>query len=203
MKIMDFDSIVTFLFIIAFFVLPSILKQVQARKKKAAPKQKAGKKPSILGKLGDRIREFILEIERQAREQNQERKQARPAQPSLWETLREEDERVPLEREERSRDADFGELPTVYQKKTDQAKIGPEFEEPFRSQKEVQPAGVPLRKAQPRQDQRRKVQPAGQGPFMRQTPGSPGQAWRFRSRPLQNAVVWSEILSKPLALRDQ
>ncbi len=212
---MDFDSIVTFLFIIAFFVLPSILKQIQARKKKAAPGQKVRKKPSIFGKISDQIREFILEIERQAREQNQkktrnqdrEQNQARPAQPSLWEALK-EDEQAPLDLGESGRDTDFGESSPLshpekaysenaYLKKTSREKIGPEFEERFQPQKEAQQAGGTLRK-----DQWSNLKDPGQGSYMRPAAGAARQAGRFKSNPLQNAVVWSEILSKPIALRD-
>jgi len=41
---MDFDSIITFLFIIVFFILPGILKQIKAKKKKSITPEKAKKK---------------------------------------------------------------------------------------------------------------------------------------------------------------
>jgi len=59
---MDFDSIIMFLFIMAFFVLPSILKQIQARKKKTAKPKKTKKMPSIFGRIGDQFRNLKIRL---------------------------------------------------------------------------------------------------------------------------------------------
>jgi len=165
---MDFDSIITFLFILAFFVLPSILKQIKARKKKAAQPQKVKKKPSIFGRLGEQIRQFIRELEKQAQKQRQSGKD----QSTVWEELS-EDEELPPGYERVDEDTDFSEP-------------GPEVFKPpvtIRSQrrKPVQESSI--------------AEPALQA----SVPGT----YRFKSNPLQNAIIWSEILSKPIALRDK
>jgi len=85
---MDFDSIITFLFILAFFVLPLILKQVKARKKKAPQPKKVKKKTSIFGKLGEQIRQFVRELEEQAQKQ----RQAGKDQHTVWEELSEDED---------------------------------------------------------------------------------------------------------------
>ncbi|WP_457552042.1 hypothetical protein, partial [Desulfobacula sp.] len=80
---MDFDSIIVFLLIFAFFVLPSILKQVRVRKKKTgAPKKNTKKNPSIFDRIGDQIRKFLKDLEEQAQQQ----KKASTDQGTVWET---------------------------------------------------------------------------------------------------------------------
>ncbi|RLC25893.1 MAG: hypothetical protein DRH93_00550 [Deltaproteobacteria bacterium] len=154
---MDFDSIITFLFILAFFVLPSILKQIKARKKKAPQPQKVKKKPSILGRLSEQIRQFIRELEQQAQKQ----RQAGKDQGTVWETLSEDE------------DADFSEPePEVFE---------PPVTSKRQRRKPVQEISI--------------AQPALQT--------SVSRTYGFKSNPLQNAIIWSEILSKPLALRDK
>ncbi len=154
---MDFDSIITFLFILAFFVLPLILKQVKARKKKAPQPKKVKKKTSIFGKLGEQIRQFVRELEEQAQKQ----RQAGKDQHTVWEELSEDE------------DADFSEPE-------------PEVFEP------------PVTK---RSQRRKPVQEPSIAEPVLPTQGS--GTYQLKSNPLQNAIIWSEILSKPLALRDK
>ena len=165
---MDFDSIITFLFIIAFFVLPSIIKQIKVRKKKAPQSKKVKEKTSIFGKLGDKIRQFIQELEKQAQLQ----RQADGDQGTVREEFFEDDELSPSY-ERLDEDADFSEPE-------------PEVFEP------------PVKKK--RQRQKTMKEPSIAKSVL-QTSGS--GTYRFKSNPLQNAVVWSEILSKPLALKDR
>ncbi len=166
---MDFDSIVTFLFIIAFFVLPSIFKQIMARKKKTAtskktaPPTKTKKKPSIFGRIGDQIRQFIQELEEQAKQQKKETTE----QETIWETLAEDEESPPVF-ESVSEDADF-------------------------SEPEPEKVKHPVKKRI--QPQRYEPEPCIKEPVLLK--------YRFKANPLQNAIIWSEILSKPLALRDE
>ncbi|MCD4722302.1 MAG: hypothetical protein K8S13_20950 [Desulfobacula sp.] len=163
---MDFDSIVTFLFIIAFFVLPSIIKQVLARKKKTATPKKTKKKLSIFGRIGERIQQFIQELEEQAKQQKKETSD----QEIIWETLSEEEESPPVF-ESVVEDADFSEPePEVFK---------PPVKKRIQSRRHEQESCIkeplyPLR-----------------------------EKYCFKSNPLQNAIIWSEILSKPLALRDK
>lgn len=174
---MKFDSVITILFIIAFFILPSILKQVQARKKKTPAAKPSRKKPGAFGKIGDQIRQFILELEAQARQQKEAgsgEKQERPG--DIWETLAE------------------GE-PVLSGGETDGTALSTLNVPPRVMHKETVPEKITL-------------------PGKRRAPlkkaGAPGtrfrrgrKACRLKTIPLQNAIVWSEILSKPLALRDK
>jgi hypothetical protein len=166
---MDFDSIITFLFIFAFFVLPSILKQIKARKKKAPQPKKVKKKLSIFGRLGDRIRQFIRDLEKQAQLQ----RQAAGDQVTVWEELSEDEEEVSPSYERLDEDADFSKPEPVVFK-------------------------PPVKKRRQRQKPMKKSSVAG---MALQT--SVSGTYRFKSNPLQNAVIWSEILSKPLALKDR
>ena len=163
---MDFDSIVPFLFIIAFFVLPSIFKQVMARKKKTVTPKKTKKKLSIFDRIGEQIRQFVQDIEEQAKQQKKETTEPE----TIWETL-EEDEELPPSYERVDEDADFSEpepevfkQPVITRLQTRRHEPEPCIKEPL----------YPLR-----------------------------EKYCFKSNPLQNAVIWSEILSKPLALREK
>lgn len=179
---MDFDSIITVIFLIIFFILPSILKQVQNRKKKiVAPKttpkttpQKKKTKLSVFGRIGDQIREFIQELERQAQEQ--EKKAKKPDTP--WDALEEDRELHPgREMTGEDVDADTGEFPSpVSQKDVPPGKTDYPAEK-IRCRREEPCAGKPTRHLPNR--------------------------YCFKSDPLQNAVIWSEILSKPIALKDE
>ena len=163
---MDFDSIVTFLFIIAFFVLPSIFKQIMARKKKTAAPKKIKKKLSIFDRIGEKIRQFVQELEEQAKRQKKETTE----QETIWETLAEDEESPPVF-ESVEKDADF-------------------------SESEPEKVKRPVKK---RIHSRRYEQE----PCIK-VPLSPlREKYCFKSNPLQNAIIWSEILSKPMALRDK
>lgn len=163
---MDFDSIVTFLFIIAFFILPSILKQIQARKKKVAKPKKARKTPSIFGRISEQIQQFVQELENQAKQQKKETHE----QETIWDTLAEEEE-PSFVFESVDEDAGFNE---------------PEPEKIERPVKKK----IYSRKPEQESCLKAPLQPVQ-------------QPYCFKSNPLQNAIIWSEILSKPLALREK
>ncbi|SDU49496.1 hypothetical protein [Desulfobacula phenolica] len=191
---MDFDSIITVIFLIIFFIMPSILKQLQARKKKKlaskiiTPKGKKTK-PSIIGRIGDQIREFVEELEKQA--QQQEKAAEKP--DTLWDVLEEEQTSHPG-LEVTGEDVDKYVTPG----KTDYPGTR------IRCQKDVPPEKTD-RSAERIRYQReescngnRKEEPCS---------GKPMRHFRnrycFKSDPLQNAVIWSEVLSKPIALKDE
>ncbi|MBU2454856.1 MAG: hypothetical protein KJ668_16220, partial [Proteobacteria bacterium] len=125
-----------------------------------SPKPKK-KKPSIFDRVGEQIRQFVQDLEEQARQQKKETK----GQESFWETLTEDD-------------ADFSEPQAVAI--------------PDRSGYES--ISQPIKKMPPQKKAPSIAQPL--------TP-SLTRSYVLRSNPLQNAVVWSEILSKPVALRDK
>jgi len=172
---MDFDSIVTFLFLIAFFVLPSILKQVVARKNKKTGPLSIKKKSNIIGRAGEKILKFIQELEAQARQQ----RQATKNQENIWDTLTEEEEPSSVSQSV-DINADFIETPVEASRKKPEPKIPePPYTKNNFSQKAVQQPSI-------------------------EKPVAPlPKDFRLKPDPLQNAIVWSEILSKPLALRKE
>jgi len=179
---MDFDSIITFLFIFIFFILPGILKQIKAKKKKSVTPRKTQKKPSIFDRIGEKIQQFVRELEQQALKQ----KQADNKQGSDWDRF-EEDE------------ISFQEFETVDQEE-DFGRPGPEtgaaaFEE----------AQIPAYSAavkEPEEDmikQEVKESLFGKGEMIQHQVTA---KYVFKSNPLQNAVIWSEILGKPVGLKN-
>jgi len=179
---MDFDSIITVVFIIGFFVLPTILKQVQARKKKkAAASTTPTKSSSIFGRVGDQIRQFVEDLEKQARQQEKEGGK----DDSMWEGLSDEASLPPLEMEDAGNDADFKRQDRVSTlQSTTPAKVASPVRKVLSSAKKSQPG---------------KKEPAIMGP----APRSVSRTYRFKCSSLQNAVVMSEILAKPLALKNK
>ncbi|MBW2654048.1 MAG: hypothetical protein JRC91_03680 [Deltaproteobacteria bacterium] len=163
---MDFDSIIMFLFIMAFFVLPSILKQIQARKKKTAKPKKTKKMPSIFGRIGERIQQFVQELENQAKQQKKEVRE----QEIIWETLAEDEDSSP-----------------VFESVEDAA----DFSEP-EPERIKRPVKKKIHSRRPEQE-----------PCFNKPLYPLRGKYCFKSNPLQNAIIWSEILSKPLALREK
>ena len=169
---MDFDSIIPLLFVIAFFVLPSLLKQILGRKQKTGEPNVIKKNPSIFDRLGERIQKFVKDLEEQARQQ----RQGITEQNTGWEELAEDEESY-SDDETAGEDADFvAPLTMVPPKKR-----------------------VPEKAAWPA-----KRIPSGQkGIQVKERKRNLSGTCRYKSNPLQNAIVWSEILSKPIALRDK
>ena len=168
---MDFDSIIVFLLIIVFFVLPSLLKQIKARKKKTAAPKTIKKNPSIIDRIGERIQNFVKELEEQARQQRQGIRE----QDQGWAELAEEESYSDFETI--GEDADFSVPSTI---------VSPKKSVP---EKAAWPAKrVPSRQKEICVKERKRDLSA---------------TCRYRSNPLQNAIVWSEILSKPIALREK
>ncbi|MCP4023893.1 MAG: hypothetical protein GY729_18760 [Desulfobacteraceae bacterium] len=171
---MDFDSIITFFILIAFFVLPAILKKVKAGKKKTAPLKKTKKKLSIFDKLGEQVRQFAREIENQAHQQEN----ASEGQSTVREMFA-EDEDLLFESEKIGEDADFSDAPIIVTHENSETKEPEAPEKRTKPQKEVEEPTI----------------------------GKSGlclsKDYRYKSNPLQNAIILSEILSKPVALRDE
>ncbi len=192
---MDFDSIVSILIIIAFFILPSILKQIKAGKSKAgkikvekkSPEVSSvpKKKPSVFGKIGEQIRQFMLELEQQAQQQRQAQAdkdqtsrdqagqdQSGKDQANIWDLLTEDEE--------------------LYEDASQLEELVSDLNLNFEKVEQPEVKKEPEKKAL-----KRKVQNI-------ETPSIstvPAKSFAFKSNQLQNAIVWSEILSKPVALR--
>lgn len=170
---MDFDSIIPLLLVIVFFVLPSLLKQVLAKKNKTGQPKAINPNPSIFDRIGDRIQQFIKDLEEQARQQRQGATQ----QETGWEGFAEDEELY--SEDETKRDDEEAIAASL-------TKVLPQNRVPGK-------ASSPAKRSPSPQEQvcirERKTNLSGTCPY--------------RSNPLQNAIVWSEILSKPIALRDR
>ena len=170
---MDTDTLITYILLFLFFVLPAILKR---RKKKAAektkPVQASGKKTGFSG-IGNALREFVKEMERQVQEAKAAERQTSgtPDRGSVWDLL---DDREP--ETETAERASVG-------RRTDLDDV-------------VSPA--PMTRATPVADS---------PPARTKRPPKPVPTCIPRVRTalpasaLQQAVVWSEILGPPKALR--
>lgn len=173
---MDTDSVITLLLFLAFFVLPSIFRQIRARKKKsgAAP-VKQSRNNTLFSRIREQFQKFIKELEEQAQQsKQQQRQEVEGPGEDFWDSLG---------KEEPAQDA--------YSHGVEDAVTEPEVPqvtEPF-----TQPPSVPDLNISADTG----MTSAGisqRNARMRAT---------FRQHPLQNAVVWSEILGKPKALRDE
>jgi hypothetical protein len=179
---MDFDSIIIFLFIIVFFILPGILKQFKAKKKKSVTPQKAKTAPSIFDRIGEKIQQFVRELEQQALKQ----KQAGNKQESQWDRF-EEDEISSQDFETVDPEEDFG-------------KPEPGIPEAAFEEAQIPAYSAEVKKPEEVMAKRDIKEPLfGKGEMIQQ----PGTAkYVFKSNPLKNAVIWSEILGKPVGLKD-
>jgi len=179
---MDFDSIITFLFIIAFFILPGILKKFKARKKKSITPKKAKRNPSIFDRIGEKIQQFVRELEQQALKQ----KQADNKQGSDWDRF-EEDEISSQDFETFDQEEDFDK---------------PESGIPEAVFEEAQIPAYSASIKEPEEDmtkQEIKESLSGKGEMVQHQVTA---KYVFKSNPLQNAVIWSEILGKPVGLKN-
>jgi len=172
---MNFDSIISIFIIIVFFVLPVVLKRLQAKNKAAV---KSGpvvrKKTSLFERMGEQIQEFVKDLEQQAKAE----KAAPGKKDGIWERLAEDKTlRIETTRIKTKTEADQG-----------WAIIGEPSPEP---EKEIKPAKAMVKgKKADRIKETNVCRP-------------PGNYALNSRRKLRQAVVWSEILSKPLALREK
>ena len=178
---MDTDTLITYVLLFLFFVLPTILKR---RKKKAA--QKAGEekmqttKTGFLG-LGNALRGFLKELEKQAQEAKAAQKQASEASDnSIWELLDEREDKVP-------------EMTTSGRAGTGYASAASDDPEPEKPYAASEAAKAPEEK--PRARVKKVPEPQAAAPKVK------GVQSALPVSALQQAVVWSEILGPPKAFR--
>jgi len=153
--------------------------------------QTAPKEISIFGKISRQIREFAQNLENQAQEQA--RRQTDKNQESLWDSLVDDVDGENI-------DAVQPEQPIM-----PQAMKTEENEDESFAESETIASSDNLETEKPGQNAE-KIQSLKQE-FSIDSPSVPSpvhkNSYQFRSSALQNAVVWSEILSSPLALRDK
>ena len=178
---MDFDSIISFLLILLFFIFPTLLKRFN-KKKKTAGTSPAGKarKLSLFEKLGEQIREYAQTLEQEAQKGKQPRE-------NMWDRLAENEE----EYEEAFQANDkFQANGDPLEQEIDMAfeQIEPEAD-PSVLAAQVMPENIRKRATTTCEKQGQKQ-------------GLPGTLLQPKlSCNLQQAIIWSEILSKPVALR--
>ncbi len=172
---MDFESIISFVLLFLFFIFPSVLKKMGRKKKSASPSvSQVKKKNSLLGKLGEQIQAFMRELEEQAKKAKQEQ------EGSGWDQL---DDGTDIQEPLSSSDLDFEAEPHMAADTgADPEYIAPELDV---SRGENQP------KNRKRSREERSMQPLCLETVQGNLP----------SHALQQAVVWSEVLGKPVALR--
>ena len=183
---MELDTLITYILLFLFFVLPSILKRKGKPKKAKAPKKK--RKPSIFNKLGDVIQNFVQELEKQAQEAKKE--QAKK-EGSVWDQL--DDRDAPFEtREDVILEEDDQEGVAEYLA-ADPTPRHYDPEHPF-----VAPSKAPVSRAEKFSGKTPPPVPEESRPLE-----TPGIRASIPTHALQQAVVWSEILGKPVALRKE
>lgn len=166
---MDFDSIISFLLIILFFITPAVLKRLKKKTPASAPAGKV-KNLSLFEKLGEQIRQYAENLEQDAAKG----KQPRETQENIWDQLAGEEDFQ--DTYEESPEEAFA--PVAQPRVSAADRVMPVKEK-------VGPAPTPKKHVF--------VQP----PSLTSVFGQP----KFSANQLQQAVIWSEILSKPIALR--
>lgn len=160
--------------LIIFFIVFVLPSILKGRgKKKKPPIRVKKKKASLFGKLGDVLQEFKQELEKQAMEAK--RKAEAEKKGTVWDEMAEEEiELVPDEKRP---------SPVPVKKRAPE----PYIPEPFTGPEKAAGATVSA--------------PAQVTPAPRKT-GLPELNGSLGRHPLQQAVIWSEILGKPAALKN-
>lgn len=175
---MDQETLINLVLVFFFLIITTLVRGLKARQqKKVLKKKKQVDKPSVFSffhKIRDQIQESLQELEKQARQQQQKQKsETKSSDPNFWDELTEEG----LNREEAEASASKMETvdADVYSRDEDSARK--KTSEPQVQKREIKtpPAREPL--------PRPTIHPYGRRPSLRQ------------------AVVWGEILGKPVALR--
>lgn len=176
---MDLETLINIVLVFLFLLITTLVRGLKARQQKKVLKKK--KKPAkaspfnFFHKIRDQIQSSLEELERQARQQRQKKgPEPEPSDPSFWEELS-EGEMIQEEREMPSA-VETEQTPAYARDQTDDPiqKMAPDFE--------VQDREIKT----PRSSE--EVPPPTLHPYGR--------------RPsLRQAVVWAEIIGKPVALR--
>ncbi len=182
---MDFDNVINIVILVLFFVLPAVLNRFKKKKtaNKAlakAEKPKTGKKkPLVFGNISDQIQKFLKDLEQQARQQEQ------TGDKTVWDELA---------REPGNDDEGFPEEP-AWQSEDSAGPPVQKAPEPRKRKPAPYMAAESERQA-PRKHHRSRSRPAPPPPL-----ADCGAPARNRACRLRRAVVWAEILGKPVALK--
>ncbi len=187
---MDFEHIVV-IFAFIFYIV-SLFKKKKSPSKKGAPSRgkDAKDKSGVLSNWGDRIKEAVKEIERQAAE-TQRKAKAKTGEAldksssDEWERFIARDEELQWEAADTNEELRWEpETASRYADRTSDLDSVP---------------GRPISDAISASETEPETGPVVGAASMS---ASPGEA-AFRPETLRNAIVWSEILDLPLALREE
>ena len=176
---MDFDSIISVLLILLFFIFPTLLKRFN-KKKNTAETSPAGKarKLSLFERLGEQIREYAQALEQEAQKGKQPRE-------NIWDHLADEDE-----------------FQTIHEDSFEEADS-----QAYRTESLAAESAVPAADSAIQENRRKRSVPKSEKHGQKQGPDC-DPSWpgthrqpKLSSCQLQQAIIWSEILSKPVALR--
>ncbi|MCP3941771.1 MAG: hypothetical protein GY710_09860 [Desulfobacteraceae bacterium] len=175
---MDFDSIIPFLLLILFFILPSILKRLNQKKKPSGSTLPGKtKKLSLFEKLGEQIQEYVQNLE-------QETKKEKQPQENYWDYL------ADGEQLQTGQEAPLEKIPDANNYYVD----NPVVEPPVLTTA----SKIPEEKLNTYTAKSEKPVPTNT-PFQETSFDQVGLPYSQ----LQRAIIWSEILSKPIALREE
>jgi flagellar biosynthesis GTPase FlhF len=176
---MDLETLINIVLVFFFLLITTLvrgLKAKQKQQKKKVRKQKQPAKPSpfsFFQKIRDQIQESLQELEKQARQQRQQKEtEPEPSDTTFWDELSED-----------------GDIPQEQEKPTD---------------RETEPAYTRDRADDPIQqmalDSQVEDREIRTPPSPKEVP--PPTLHPYGRRPsLRQAVVWAEIIGKPVALR--
>ncbi len=180
---MDFDTLINIVILVLFFVLPAVLNRFKKKARKASAataKKKTGKPKSLIfGNISDQIQKFLKDLEQQARQQEQS------ADKTVWDELA---------REPGYEDEDVSEEDVRLPEGWDKPPVE-KAPEPWK------PAPYAAAESE-RHGRQARVKPKRYRPSPPPLADCQAKA-RARNRAcrLRRAVVWSEILGKPVALK--
>jgi hypothetical protein len=161
-----------FLFLFFFFILPQLLKLLKLKKKPAK-----GKKPGLVGRISEQLQKIAREIEAQRiqSETTGMDTASNTASGDIWQALAEEE-------------------PPVVKKAVAEEKPQPSHQPPPAPEEDMQIPEIP----KPEKNSADRPICAARKRTARKKKTA---VCRYRNAPLQNAVIWSEILGKPVSLR--
>ncbi|MCF8136956.1 MAG: hypothetical protein K9K63_06565 [Desulfotignum sp.] len=176
---MDQETLINLVLVFFFLIITTLVRGLKARQKKKLTKKKQTAKPSVFSffhKIKDQIQESLQELEKQARQQRQQHQpETESSDPTFWDELA-EDEMMQEERQ----------MTPASETEKARASTRDRTKDPI--QEMALENQVHDQKIKTPRSPKEVPPPALQHPYGR--------------RPsLRQAVVWAEIIGKPVALR--
>jgi hypothetical protein len=176
---MDQETLINLVLVFFFLIITTLVRGLKARQKKKLTKKKQTAKPSMFSffhKIRDQIQESLQELEKQARQQRQQQQpETESSDPTFWDELS-EDEMIQEERQ----------MPSAQETEKARASTRDRTKDPI--QEMALENQVHDQEIKTPRSPKEVPPPALQHPYGR--------------RPsLRQAVVWAEIIGKPVALR--